>query len=70
MVKFETKWDKNFKIYIPKEIRKAFKTNRLVIMPNSFAAVMFPRGNQIERVIKSVEILLADLKHQLEAKSK
>jgi len=53
--------------YIPKEIVNTMG-NVLKIKPNQFAMIVYPDGIDLEHVIKSVEILLEDLKHQKEVK--
>lgn len=53
--------------YIPKEIVNTMG-NVLKIKPDQFAMIAYPDGIDLEHVIKSVEILLEDLKHQKEVK--
>lgn len=40
---------------------------KVIISPNTFSAIMYPKGTSLEHVIKSTKILLEDLEHQLEA---
>lgn len=51
--------------YIPKEIVEALG-HRLKAKPNRYAMVVYPEGTSVSQVVRSVEILLADLKHQEE----
>jgi hypothetical protein len=65
MVELKTKLTGKGILYIPKEIREAFGPN-LRIIPNSLAALFFPDGADYEDVLRSVEIIEADLKHRIE----
>ena len=66
MVKFRQKLDKNKKIYIPKPLREIGFNDIIEIEPNTHAAVMYPRGVPLDRVIASLEIILRDLKLRLD----
>jgi hypothetical protein len=55
--------------YIRKEIVEAFGL-RLKFQPNSKAAIVYSEGVKASDVIKSVEILLADLRLRAEDESK
>jgi hypothetical protein len=55
--------------YLPKEIRRCFG-RRLVIIPNYRAAVFFPEGTSYEDVLKSLEVIKADLQHRAECERK
>ncbi|MEM2618625.1 MAG: hypothetical protein QW356_03955 [Candidatus Hadarchaeales archaeon] len=65
MPEIEKELDERNRLVLPKEIFDKWG-NRIVIYPNSFAAVIFPKNCDLEHVIKSTEILLADMKHKLE----
>jgi bifunctional DNA-binding transcriptional regulator/antitoxin component of YhaV-PrlF toxin-antitoxin module len=65
MVLLKTKITTTGVLYIPKEIREAF-TRELKIIPNARAALFFPADAAYEDVLKSLEIIEADLKHRIE----
>jgi bifunctional DNA-binding transcriptional regulator/antitoxin component of YhaV-PrlF toxin-antitoxin module len=65
MVLLRTKITTTGVLYIPKEIREAF-TRELKIIPNARAALFFPADAAYEDVLKSLEIIEADLKHRIE----
>lgn len=67
MVEFKIKvHPKQNQAYIPKEIVEALGT-RLKARPNRYAMVVFPESVSPILVVKSLEILLEDLKLELEA---
>ncbi|MGQ9507545.1 MAG: hypothetical protein ACUVTB_06815 [Candidatus Bathycorpusculaceae bacterium] len=68
MVKFTLKMDRNNKVYIPKPIREAGFIETLEIIPNAFAAVVYPSGADLERVKKSLEVILKDVEHRLKGR--
>jgi bifunctional DNA-binding transcriptional regulator/antitoxin component of YhaV-PrlF toxin-antitoxin module len=65
MVLLKTKITTTGVLYIPKEIREAF-TRELKIIPNARAALFFPADAAYEDVLRSLEIIEADLKHRIE----
>ena len=65
MVELKTKITKSGVLYIPKEIREAF-TRELRIIPNATAALFFPAGASYKNVLRSLEIIEADLKHRIQ----
>jgi len=65
MVELKTKITKTGVLYIPKEIREAF-TRNLKIIPNAIAALFFPADADYQDVLKSLEIIAADLRHRIE----
>jgi len=69
MVLLKTKITTTGVLYIPKEIREAF-TRELKIIPNARAALFFPADAAYEDVLKSLEIIEADLKHRIELEKK
>ena len=69
MVELETKISSGGIVYIPKEIREAFG-KKIKIIPNASAALFFPEGVDYEDVLRSLEIIRADLKHRIELKRK
>ena len=54
-------------IYLPKRIREAFG-NTLKFLPNSSAAVIYPESADLETVIKSLHVIMGDLKLRAEQK--
>jgi hypothetical protein len=69
MVELRTKVTGKGILYVPKEIREAFGRNMRII-PNSTAALFFPDGADYEDVLRSLEIIEADLKHRIELQRK
>jgi hypothetical protein len=69
MVELKTRLTGKGILYIPKEIREAFGRN-IRIIPNSVAALFFPDGADYEDVLRSLEIIEADLKHRIEIQKK
>lgn len=65
MVELKTKITTTGVLYIPKEIRDVF-TREMKIIPNAAAAVFFPANISYENVLKSLEIIAADIKHRIE----
>jgi hypothetical protein len=69
MVEFNIKvHPKQRQAYIPKEIVEALGL-RLKVKPNRYAMVVYPENADPALVIKSLEVLLADLKLEKEATS-
>jgi len=64
MVKFVQKLDRNNKVYIAKPLRQAGLVNTIEIQPNAQAAVIYREGTKTEDIIKSLRIIIADLKHR------
>jgi bifunctional DNA-binding transcriptional regulator/antitoxin component of YhaV-PrlF toxin-antitoxin module len=69
MVLLKTKITTTGVLYIPKEIREAF-TRELKIIPNARAALFFPANAAYEDVLRSLEIIEADLRHRIELEKK
>jgi bifunctional DNA-binding transcriptional regulator/antitoxin component of YhaV-PrlF toxin-antitoxin module len=69
MVLLKTKITTTGVLYIPKEIREAF-TRELKIIPNARAALFFPADAAYEDVLRSLEIIEADLRHRIELEKK
>lgn len=65
MVELKTKITTTGVLYIPKEIREVFPRD-LKIIPNATAALFFPANVSYENVLKSLEIIVADIKHRIE----
>jgi bifunctional DNA-binding transcriptional regulator/antitoxin component of YhaV-PrlF toxin-antitoxin module len=69
MVLLKTKITTTGVLYIPKEIREAF-TRELKIIPNARAALFFPADAAYEDVLKSLQVIEADLRHRIELEKK
>lgn len=65
-MEIEKELDERNRVVLPKEVFEKWG-NRIVITPDSFSAVIYPKGTSLEHVIRSTEILLEDLKHRLQA---
>lgn len=65
MVELKTKITESGVLYIPKPIRESF-TRNLKIIPNATAALFFPANARYSDVLKSLEIIAADLRHRIE----
>ena len=66
MVEFDIKIHPKQRLaYIPKEIIQTLGF-QLKIIPNLKAAVVYPANENPERILKSLEVILADLKLRLE----
>jgi len=70
MVTFKTKMDNIGKIYIAKPLRQAGLVNTIEILPNSKAAVIYQAGTKINDILDSLEIIMADLRHQAKRETK
>jgi len=65
VVELKTKITTTGVLYIPKEIREAF-SRELKIIANATAALFFPANANYEDVLKSLEIIKAELNLRLE----
>lgn len=66
---FELKTGPQGHIYLPKKIREVFG-EKLKIMPNAHAAVLYPADADLQAVIASLQLIIRDLKLRLETKEK
>jgi hypothetical protein len=48
-------------VYVPKKILETLG-HSLTIVPNTNAALLYPTGTSLEMIVKSVELILQDLK--------
>jgi len=69
MVELRATMTKSGVLYIPKEIRESFG-RKLRIIPSASAVVMFPEHVDYEDVLKSLEIIKADIEHRLRLSKK
>jgi bifunctional DNA-binding transcriptional regulator/antitoxin component of YhaV-PrlF toxin-antitoxin module len=65
MVKFKVKANPAGQYYFPKEVRQELG-KELSVICNTKAAIFFPVNACIEDVLKSLQIIEADLKHRLQ----
>ncbi len=66
-MEYELKAGPQGHIYFPKKIREALG-NELKLLPNAEAGAIYPKHADLNRVIQSLEVIIADLK--LRAKPK
>jgi len=66
-MEFELKTGPQGHIYFPKSIRKVLG-DKMKLLPNSDAAVIFPEGTEPEDVIASLEVIISDLKLRVNKK--
>lgn len=70
MVEFEVRINPDQRVaYIKKEIVDQFGCD-LRLMPDTNAAIIFPKGKAISTIIRSVELLLQDLRLKEESQTK
>lgn len=69
MVKFKLKTNPVGQIYLPKEIREELG-KELILIANAKVGVIFPTNESLDRILKSLEVILADLKLRLEDQTK
>ena len=69
MVELKTKITKTGVLYIPKEIREAFSRD-LKIISGVKAALFFPANAEYEDVLRSLEIITAELRFRIEISKK
>jgi len=70
MVTFKTKMDSTGRIYIARPIRNSGIVNVIEILPNTKAAVIYEAGTEIEDILASLRVIIADLKQRLKAETK
>jgi hypothetical protein len=68
-MRYEIKTGPQGHIYLPKQVREALGPD-LVLFPNAAAAVLAPVGMSYEDILKSLEIIKADLEHKLSMSKK
>lgn len=65
MVKFKVHSNSQGQYYLPKEVREELGRN-LNLMCNTKAAIIFNVETPLDQVLKSVDVLIQDLKNRLE----
>lgn len=60
-MEFELKTGPQGHVYFPKRIRRVFG-DKLKLLPNSDAAVIFSENTEPEAVIASLQVIISDLK--------
>ncbi|HEX68944.1 MAG TPA: hypothetical protein ENG10_01435 [Candidatus Bathyarchaeota archaeon] len=63
MVKFKLKMNRFGQLYMPVELRKELGM-KLEAIANVRAVLIFPKGLKASDVLKSVKVIVADLKHR------
>jgi len=69
-MKYKLKIGPQGHIYLPKRIRETWGSSNLVIFPDVNAAVLAPANRNYEDLLKSLEIIEADIKHRKAMKAK
>lgn len=64
-MKFKLKANPRGQFYFPKGIRDEWG-HELELVPNAEAGAIYPAGMQAKEVLKSLEVVIADLKHRAE----
>lgn len=64
MVKFVQKLDRNNKVYLVKPLRQAGLVNKIEIVPNAKAAIIYAAGTPLRDILESMQIIMADLRHR------
>jgi len=64
LVTFKTKMDSIGKIYIAKPLRQSGLVNTIEILPNAKAAVIYQAGTDINDVLASLRVIMADLRNR------
>lgn len=65
MVKFRVKANPSGQYYFPKEVREELG-EKLTLVCNAQAAVVFPEGASLKSVLQSIELIMNDLSHRLQ----
>jgi len=63
MVKFKVKANPSGQYYLPKEVREELG-EKLELVCNAKAAVIFPEGRSLKTVLESLEVIQKDLSHR------
>jgi DNA-binding transcriptional regulator/RsmH inhibitor MraZ len=58
--------DSKGRIVLPKDLLENWNCKEVVLHPNAFATLVTPKGADLKKVIRSIEILLEDIKNQAE----
>jgi hypothetical protein len=66
-MEYEIKTGPQGHIYLPKRIRQAFG-DKLKFLPNAHAAVLYPENVDPETVIRSLHVIISDLKLRTDQK--
>lgn len=69
MVKFKVKANRSGQYYFPKEVR-AELGEKLELICNAKAAVIFPEGLNYETILQSLEVIQKDLAHRRDLEEK
>jgi len=64
MVKFKASINPCGQIYLASEIRAELGTRELEVIGNCRAIVLYPRGTKPSEVLRSLKVVIEDLKHR------
>lgn len=64
-MEYELKTGPQGHIYLPKKIRQTFG-EKLKFVPNAHAGVIYPENMDLESVIRSLHVIISDLKLRVE----
>jgi len=64
-MEFELKTGSQGHVYFPKNVRKLLG-DRMTLLPNSHAVIIYPENANLETVIKSLRIIIQDLQLKTE----
>jgi len=66
MVRFQAKINSQGQVYFPSEIREELDTKELELLGNARAIVIYPRGTRPSEVLRSLKVVIEDLRHRKE----
>jgi len=66
LVKFRASINPHGQVYLPSEIRAELNTRELELLGNARAIVVYPRGTKPSQVLRSLQVVIEDLKHRVE----
>jgi bifunctional DNA-binding transcriptional regulator/antitoxin component of YhaV-PrlF toxin-antitoxin module len=70
MVKFRTQINPHGQVYLPKEIREELNAKQIEILGNARAIVIYASGTEPSEVLRSLRVVVEDLKHRRELAEK
>jgi len=70
LVKFKASINPHGQVYLPSEIRAELDSKELDILSNTRAIVLYPRGTDPSEVLRSLKVVIEDLKHRRDLASR
>lgn len=70
LVKFKASINPHGQVYLPSEVRAELASNRLEILGDARAVVLYPLGTAPADVLRSLNVVIVDLKHRRELESR